>query len=294
MDGVFPFLKPPGITSHDAVGICRRLLHERRIGHSGTLDPLAYGVLPLYLGRATRLIEYAEGQDKTYIAECKLGFFTDTEDSTGQALPFSAVAPASQIEKETKSVTVEQIEAVLPRFRGAIEQTPSRYSAIKVNGQRAYEWARQGIVVTMPKRQVAISELSLVAFAYPFFTLKITCSSGTYVRALLRDICLALGLAGHMTQLVRTRVGAFTIDQAFTGEEVEVLQEKALLPADTVVAFLPKLDLSDDSVQALVRGQVRPIEQADGLYRTYGSHGFLGLAKVTNGQLKVEKNVFLP
>lgn len=294
MDGVFPFLKPPGITSHDAVGICRRLLHERRIGHSGTLDPLAYGVLPLYLGRATRLIEYAEGQDKTYIAECKLGFFTDTEDSTGQALPFSAVAPASQIEKETKSVTVEQIDAVLPRFRGAIEQTPSRYSAIKVNGRRAYEWARQGIVVTMPKRQVAISELSLVAFAYPFFTLKITCSSGTYVRALLRDICLALGLAGHMTQLVRTRVGAFTIDQAFTGEEVEVLQEKALLPADTVVAFLPKLDLSDDSVQALVRGQVRPIEQADGLYRTYGSHGFLGLAKVTNGQLKVEKNVFLP
>lgn len=180
MDGVFPFLKPPGIPSHDAVGICRRLLKERRIGHSGTLDPLAYGVLPIFVGKATRIIEYTESMTKTYVAEGRFGFGTDTEDITGN--PLQAEVTPSTIP------TWEVLAATVASFTGKQDQTPSIYSAIKINGRRAYELAREGVEFTLPARSIEISECSLLAFSYPYFTIRVTSSAGTYIRALLRDI----------------------------------------------------------------------------------------------------------
>ena len=193
MDGVLPFLKPPGITSHDAVGICRRILKEKRIGHSGTLDPMAYGVLPIFLGKATRLIEYTDGFNKTYVAECKFGTFTDTEDSTGQpVLPdedmklvngVTVLEDSSEINETLIPPPWDELSSVLSRFVGTQEQRPSKYSAIKINGIRAYEYARKGIPVELPMRTITISNIELVAYGFPYFTIRVTCSGGTYIRS---------------------------------------------------------------------------------------------------------------
>ena len=161
MDGVFTFLKPPGITSHDAVGICRRLLQEKRIGHSGTLDPLAYGVLPIFVGRATRLIEYTGHETKTYVAEGQFGFSTDTEDSTGHIL-----TSVTSIDAEP---TAQELAHVLSTFIGEQMQRPSKYSAIKINGKRAYELARAGEEFVLPERPITIYDCKLLAYKYPFF-----------------------------------------------------------------------------------------------------------------------------
>ena len=180
MDGVFPFLKPPGITSHDAVGICRRLLKERRIGHSGTLDPLAYGVLPIFVGKATRIIEFTESMTKTYVAEGRFGYGTDTEDITGNPLQ-AEITP-------TTIPTWEELGAIVASFTGKQDQTPSIYSAIKINGRRAYELAREGVEFTLPARTIEITECTLLAYAIRILPFVVTCSAGTYIRALLRDI----------------------------------------------------------------------------------------------------------
>lgn len=184
MDGVISLIKPPGITSHDAIGICRRILKERRIGHSGTLDPLAYGVLPIFVGKATRAIEYTESIGKTYVAECKFGVETDTEDSTGNIL--------SEWDY-LDTMPWERLEEVVKSFIGPMEQRPSKYSAIKINGQRAYDLARAGVEFELPTRPIHIYDIELLAYADPFFTIRVRCSAGTYVRALLRDICRRLG-----------------------------------------------------------------------------------------------------
>ena len=214
MDGVLPFLKPPGITSHDAVAICRRILKEKRIGHSGTLDPMAYGVLPVFLGKATRLIEYTDGFDKTYVAECKFGTFTDTEDSSGQpVLPdndmvlrdgvlLNESSQSSELSDAIVKPTFEELVNTLNTFLGVQNQRPSKYSAIKVNGIRAYEYARKGISVELPLRKIHIKNIELVAYGFPYFTVRVTCSGGTYIRSLLRDICVSLGIPGAMTSLV--------------------------------------------------------------------------------------------
>ena len=265
MDGVLPFLKPPGITSHDAVGICRRILKEKRIGHSGTLDPMAYGVLPIFLGKATRLIEYTDGFNKTYVAECKFGTFTDTEDSTGQpVLPdddmnltsgVTLLADHSAINERLIPPTWDELSSVLSRFVGTQEQRPSKYSAIKINGIRAYEYARKGIPVELPMRTITISNIELVAYGFPYFTIRVTCSGGTYIRSLLRDICIQLGIPGTMTSLTRTCVGPFDIQSAYIAEELTIHGEKLLLPTDIAVSHLSKVDV--DSVQLKIWYKVR-------------------------------------
>ena len=172
MDGVISLIKPPGITSHDAIGICRRILKERRIGHSGTLDPLAYGVLPIFVGKATRAIEYTESIGKSYVAECKFGVETDTEDSTGNILRTMDIS---------KAPSWDMLEQAVQFFQGPIEQRPSKYSAIKINGQRAYDLARAGIEFELPTRLIHIYDIDLLAYAFPFFTIRVRCSAGTYV-----------------------------------------------------------------------------------------------------------------
>ena len=311
MDGVLPFLKPPGITSHDAVAICRRILKEKRIGHSGTLDPMAYGVLPVFLGKATRLIEYTDGFDKTYVAECKFGAFTDTEDSSGQpVLPdndmvlrdgvlLNESSQSSELSDAIVKPTFEELVNTLNTFSGVQNQRPSKYSAIKVNGIRAYEYARKGISVELPLRKIHIKNIELVADGFPYFTVRVTCSGGTYIRSLLRDICVSLGIPGTMTSLARTQVGSFDIGSAKMAEELMIHGESLLLPTDTAVSHLSKVTVNSVQLKMMVQGKQLSIDsefsytKPDHYYRAYGPHGFIGIMKRTNYTLKVEKNIFI-
>ena len=292
MDGVFAFLKPPGITSHDAVGICRRLLHEKRIGHSGTLDPLAYGVLPIFVGRATRLIEYTGHETKTYVAEGQFGFSTDTEDSTGHIL--------TSVTANGAEPSAQELAHVLSTFIGEQMQRPSKYSAIKINGKRAYELARAGEEFVLPERPITIYDCRLLAYKYPFFTIRVHCSSGTYIRALIRDIAKAVGIPATMTQLARTQVGTMRIADAVTAEELAESGEALLQPVDTALQHMPMVRLCERERLALLQGkQLRlPLLAADEvvsgqLYRAYSERGFMGIAKGIDGALKAEKNIFL-
>ena len=311
MDGVLPFLKPPGITSHDAVAICRRILKEKRIGHSGTLDPMAYGVLPVFLGKATRLIEYTDGFDKTYVAECKFGTFTDTEDSSGQpVLPDNDMVlrdgvllnesfQSSELSDAIVKPTFEELVNTLNTFFGVQNQRPSKYSAIKVNGIRAYEYARKGISVELPLRKIHIKNIELLAYGFPYFTVRVTCSGGTYIRSLLRDICVSLGIPGTMTSLARTQVGPFDIGSAKMAEELMIHGESLLLPTDTAVSHLSKVTVNSVQLKMMVQGKQLSIDsefsytKPDHYYRAYGPHGFIGIMKRTNHTLKVEKNIFI-
>ena len=311
MDGVLPFLKPPGITSHDAVAICRRILKEKRIGHSGTLDPMAYGVLPVFLGKATRLIEYTDGFDKTYVAECKFGTFTDTEDSSGQpVLPdndmvlrdgvlLNESSQSSELSDAIVKPTFDELINTLNTFCRVQNQRPSKYSAIKVNGIRAYEYARKGISVELPLRKIHIKNIELVAYGFPYFTVRVTCSGGTYIRSLLRDICVSLGIPGTMTSLARTQVGPFDIGSAKMAEELMIHGESLLLPTDTAVSHLSKVTVNSVQLKMMVQGKELPISrefsftELDHYYRAYGPHGFIGIMKRTNHTLKVEKNIFI-
>ena len=311
MDGVLPFLKPPGITSHDAIAICRRILNEKRIGHSGTLDPMAYGVLPVFLGKATRLIEYTDGFDKTYVAECKFGTFTDTEDSSGQpVLPdndmvlrdgvlLNESSQSSELSDAIVKPTFEELVNTLNTFFGVQNQRPSKYSAIKVNGIRAYEYARKGISVELPLRKIHIKNIELVAYGFPYFTVRVTCSGGTYIRSLLRDICVSLGIPGTMSSLARTQVGPFDIGSAKMAEELMIHGESLLLPTDTAVSHLSKVTVNSVQLKMMVQGKQLSIDsefsytKPDHYYRAYGPHGFIGIMKRTNHTLKVEKNIFI-
>lgn len=311
MDGVLPFLKPPGITSHDAVAICRRILKEKRIGHSGTLDPMAYGVLPVFLGKATRLIEYTDGFHKTYVAECKFGTFTDTEDSSGQpVLPdkdmalrdgvlLNALSQSSELADAIVKPTFEELVNTLNTFFGVQNQRPSKYSAIKVNGIRAYEYARKGLPVELPLRRIHIKNIELLAYGFPYFTVRVTCSGGTYIRSLLRDICVSLGIPGTMTSLARTQVGPFDIGSAKMAEELMIHGESLLLPTDTAVSHLSKVTVNSVQLKMMVQGKQLSIDsefsytKPDHYYRAYGPHGFIGIMKRTNHTLKVEKNIFI-
>ena len=311
MDGILPFLKPPGITSHDAVAICRRILKEKRIGHSGTLDPMAYGVLPIFLGKATRLIEYTEGFDKTYVAECKFGTFTDTEDSSGNpVLPdadmslragvlVDAEACLSFLDESIGKPSFDELQNTLKNFEGDQHQRPSRYSAIKVNGIRAYEYARKGISVELPLRRIHIKHIELMAYGFPYFTVRITCSGGTYIRSLLRDICISLGIPGTMTSLARTQVGPFDISMTKIAEELMVHGESLLLPTDTAVSHLSQVVVNSVQLRMMIEGKELPIgkdfafTETGHLYRAYGSHRFIGIMKRTDHTLKVDKNIFI-
>ena len=299
MDGVISLIKPPGITSHDAIGICRRILKERRIGHSGTLDPLAYGVLPIFVGKATRVIEYIESIGKTYVAECKFGVETDTEDSTGNVLRTMDIY---------EPPTWEKLEQAAQSFQGSIEQRPSKYSAIKINGQRAYDLARAGVDFELPARSIQIYEIELLAYVFPFFTIRVRCSAGTYVRALLRDICKKLGLYGMMTQLCRTAVGQCDIEQSVTISELETLGEQAVRPVDTLLTHLPAVYINDINRTRLVQGKQVPIHTVkpngtfcvspdeipvDTLVRAYDANGFMSILRRLDSTLKVEKNIYI-
>ena len=270
-DGILNVLKPPGMTSHDVVSRIRRICHSKKVGHSGTLDPDAAGVLPVFLGNATRLLESAVNGTKCYRAEAVLGIRTDTGDDSGSILEHK---PAPELSEE-------QIKTVLESFRGKIWQTPPMYSALKHNGKKLYEYARQGIEIDRQPRPVEIFRLELIRFYAPYFCLDIECSKGTYIRTLLEDIAAALGTCACMTFLLRTRAGDFRIEDAYTLEEIENNPEEALLPMETAVAWIPVLPVNELQAFRITNGVKTTMHGVpEGMYRLYFQEQFLGMVKV--------------
>jgi len=246
LTGILNVNKPKGWTSHDVVARVRRLAGQKRVGHAGTLDPLAEGVLPVLLGRATRLADFIQAGQKTYRAVVCLGVATETDDAEGAVISSVAVPPLS----------VRHLSETLARFEGEILQTPPRYSALKVAGRRAYAVARGGGDVDLAPRPVTVYDMALVGWTSGELTVDVTCSKGTYVRALARDIAAELGTVGYLGSLVRTRVGPFLLDDAVTLDQLaERGIEPFLLPASCAILDAPRY--SADALQAarLANGQ---------------------------------------
>jgi tRNA pseudouridine55 synthase len=253
ISGILNINKPAGMTSHDVVQAIRRVSGQRRIGHAGTLDPLATGVLLVCLGEATRVVEFLMSGRKTYRAVIRLGVATDTYDAAGQV---TQQAPEGKVAQ----LTLEQITQAIPAFVGAITQTPPMYSAIKQGGQPLYRLARQGIEVEREARSVEIYEFRLLEWRSPLLTAEITCSKGTYIRSLAHDLGQALGCGGHLAALTRTASGRFTLDQAV---ELPAFLEKwgagggreYLLPIDVALTDWPIWTLDEQTARRVQHGQ---------------------------------------
>jgi tRNA pseudouridine55 synthase len=253
MDGVLNFLKPPGMTSHDAVAFVRRIACQKRVGHTGTLDPAAAGVLPICLGQATRLVEYLQAGRKTYIAELSFGIETDSHDAMGNVVS----------ESDASHVNLASLRAVLDGFRGKIMQSPPIFSAIKKDGKKLCELARGGTgesEIEILPREIEIYNLvvtrAFVASTRPRVMLQIECGSGTYVRSLARDIGRALGCGATMTFLVRTQNGAFSIDEAKTPAQIDADLESALIPFPDALRMCARASIEDDeAVEKFAKGQ---------------------------------------
>ena len=273
MEGLLLVDKPEGMSSHDVVNRVRRLSGVRRVGHAGTLDPLATGLLLVSIGRVTRLNEYLVGHDKKYAATVRLGQSTNTYDAEGEVSeerPFTAITPAT-------------IANALPAFRGTIQQRPPIYSAIKKDGQPLYKLARKGIEVDIPTREITIYALDVLDYSPPFLQLDIHCSSGTYIRSIAHDLGEAMGCGGHITALRRTAVNEFDIQNAIPLDQLTPDNiTNYLLPPDTAVTTFPRLDLSTKQADDLLLG--RFIERTDGseigtLARIFDENGrFIGIA----------------
>ena len=288
MDGVVNFLKPPGMTSSDAVFDLRRLFGERRAGHLGTLDPAAAGVLPVCFGRATRLFDLLVDKDKEYIFEAAFGTQTDTQDAYG------VVTARNDIRVERA-----ELEALLPSFLGGQMQNASIYSALKVGGKKMYELARAGQAVEPKSREIEISALDLLAETEEnHFLLQTACSRGTYVRSLAESIAGRLGTIAYVPFLLRTRSGPFEIENAHTLSELEAQKAEGNLTATLVsceaaTAFLPELVLEDDRATPTKNGLETNLSNTpDGLCRAYAAGEFLGIGRVDHGRFQLSIHLY--
>ena len=284
-NGIVIINKPAGWTSMDVCAKLRGVFHEKRVGHAGTLDPMATGVLPVFVGAATKAVSFAEEGEKEYVASLRLGLTTDTQDTTGTVL-----------EERPVTVTRAEVEAVLTRFTGEILQVPPMYSAIKIHGQKLCDLARKGREVERPARPVTIYALELLEQADAReYRLRCRCSKGTYIRTLCHDIGQALGCGGAMASLQRTMAAGFTIGQAVTMEEVRERGEAVLLPLDAYFAAYPAYRVPSTGKEARVRNgnPITDSRVADGTYRVYGADGaFLCLSQAKGGCLTAIKNFF--
>jgi len=280
MTGFINVLKPPGMSSHDVISCVRRVLKIKRVGHAGTLDPAAAGVLPVAVGSAARLIEYLELAEKSYRAEVRLGVSTDSGDDTGAVLE----------RRVFKMPDEGAIESVLVKFRGEIEQIPPAHSAIKIGGQKACDLVRRGEEVKIPARRVTISRLELLTLREDSFFVDIDCSKGTYIRTLCLDIGKALGIPACMSFLVRTRVGAFLIENALMLEEISARGEAALLPVEPYLGHLPRYELAEERRTAFLNGLPTGERQAlpAGPLRVYTGGELLGIGHYD----AAEKSIF--
>ena len=287
LNGIILVDKPCGWTSHDVIGKLRGILHERRIGHSGTLDPMATGLLVVFVGRATRAVEFAEADSKEYIAGLRLGISTDTQDITGNTLKSSNSLPSRA-----------ELEQALGAFKGEISQIPPMYSAIKVGGKKLYELARRGESVDRKPRRVTIDKLEVVDENDGDYIFDVVCSKGTYIRTLCNDIGDALGCGGCMSSLRRVKAGAFSIEQAHTIDEVQAAADngkldEVLIPVEKLFTAFPTLTVRDAADKKLRNGNIIKLDAPNGMYSVYSeSGGFLLLGEVADNKLKTIKSFF--
>lgn len=261
MEGILPLYKPAGLTSHDCVFRLRKILKTKKVGHTGTLDPDVTGVLPICIGKATKVAEYITDAGKSYEGEVTLGYSTTTEDASGEKV---------EEKKVVDTFSRKEILKVLESFTGEIEQTPPMYSAVKVNGTRLYEYARKGIEVERPTRKVTIYRLELLDEREEFsgetisFRFRVSCSKGTYIRTLAVMIGESLGYPAHMSNLIRVQSAAFTIDDCLTFEQIEKLMETGtistcLRPLEMALSHLPKYIINDKVAEKVKNGALLPI-----------------------------------
>ena len=282
MNGIVIVDKPQGRTSQDVTARLRRVFNTRRIGHGGTLDPMATGVLPVFVGRATRGVEFFEHAEKTYETVLRLGITTDTEDISGTVLT-----------QQEACVTEAQLEAVLQQFRGDILQVPPMYSALKVNGQKLYDLARKGKEVERQPRPITIHELTLLGMEAEGIRLRVRCSKGTYIRTLCKDIGEALGCGGCMAALRRVTAGEYTIEESVPLQQLLETEEpeKYLRQVDTMFRNHAAVTLTEKQEKRCRNGNSFSINLPDGTYRAYGKDGeFLMLAKVDGGVMSTIKS----
>ena len=282
MNGIVIVDKPQGWTSQDVTARLRRVFNTRRIGHGGTLDPMATGVLPVFVGRATRGVEFFEHAEKTYEATLRLGLTTDTEDTSGAVL-------------EEKEVAISEAEflGILPQFRGKIQQIPPMYSALKVDGQKLCDLARKGKEVERKPREIEIFRLECLEFSGKEARLLVHCSKGTYIRTLCKDIGQALGCGGCMAALRRVTAGEYTIREAVPLQQLLEAEDPApyLRSVDTMFRNFPAMTLSEKQELRCRNGNSFSISLSDGTYRAYSRNGeFLMLAKVEDGVMSTVKS----
>ena len=288
LDIILPLDKPEGPTSHDVVVMARRALGIRRVGHTGTLDPFASGLLLLCIGRATRLAEYLSGLAKSYDAVARLGITTDTEDRDGE--------PSEEC-PDWSNLTREIVDTAMQDFRGSVDQVPPQFSAKKVDGVAMHRRARRGEHVELATRPITVHELELRSLDLPFMKFHVRCSSGTYVRSLARDIGEALGVGAHLTGLRRTSIGAHTLEAALTPEQLrdpEAVSRAALSPLDAL-EHLPAVVVDEDTRDRLAFGQsVDAPETPEGEHVAVACDGrSVAIGEVRAGELRPKK-VFLP
>ena len=284
MNGIVIVDKPQGWTSQDVTARLRRVFNTRRIGHGGTLDPMATGVLPVFVGRATRGVEFFEHAEKTYETVLRLGLTTDTEDVWGEPLTESPV-----------EFTAERLEQVLESFRGDILQVPPMYSALKVNGQKLVDLARKGKEVERKPRPITIHELTLLEVTENTLRLRVRCSKGTYIRTLCKDIGAALGCGGCMAALRRVTAGEYTIEESVPLQTLLDAEnpEQYLRNVDTLFRNHPQITLTANQEKRCRNGNSFTVNVTEGTYRAYSRTGeFLMLAKVEDGVMTTVKSFF--
>lgn len=309
ISGILNIKKEAGFTSHDVVAKLRGIVHQKKIGHTGTLDPDATGVLPVCLGKATKLCDIIGDWDKTYEAVLLLGKETDTEDTSGKIL-----------EEKEVTVTEEEIQNIILFFQGTYDQIPPMYSAKKVNGKKLYELARQGIVIERKPCPVTLSSIHIKKIELPYVTFEVTCSKGTYIRSLCRDIGVKAGCGGCMSGLIRTRVSSFRIEEGFTLSEVEEMRDRDtlsehIIPVDKVFLHLPAVFVKEKGEKLLYNGNPIAVdlyekepsaerqkanEKQEYIYtvgdrvRVYDSHhNFIGIYQLQENQVLKPYKLFL-
>jgi len=291
MDGIFNINKPTGMTSHDVVAIIRKHLKQKRVGHAGTLDPLASGVLPICVGQATRVAEYLSESGKAYRADINFGTTTDTYDAEG-----TITATAS-----TADLTLNMIEETLEQFRGPQMQYPPRYSAIKIQGQPAYKRARAGEAIVLEPRPIVIYSLEIRDWIPPRLTLAIECSKGTYIRSLAHDLGMQLGCYAYLEALVRTRSGPFTLSDSITLEQLaDAVETNSIqhysFPLDKALEQYPAFKIDAETVERIKHGNTfnNSVANKFGLARVYDTNGaFIAIAEWNEKQLAWQpKKVF--
>lgn len=276
MNGILIINKPKGYTSHDVVNVLRKELNTKKIGHTGTLDPNATGVLPILVGQATKISKYLIEHNKTYIAELKLGDKSSTGDIEGEIIE----------SKEIPNLTQEKVEIALNGFLGKQLQTPPIYSSIKINGKKAYEYARKGEIVEIPPREIEIMNISLIKFEIDIITFEVKCSKGTYIRVLCEDIAEKLGTVGLMSNLTRTEVDDFNIKNAYTLDDIKNKRALDLINIEDVFKTKPSIKLDERKTGLFLNGVQLTYNEEDNIYRVYNESEFLGLGIIKNNLLK--------